>query len=110
MTHANAPLTPEGRRRLARLVVEEGWPVRRVAERFQVSPATVSRWVGRYRAGQPMEDRSCRPHHSPGRLARRTERRIIALRFNRRWGPPRIAWAWHAPLWGAFWPGTTCPA
>ena len=46
MTHANAPLTPEGRRRLAHLVVEEGWPVRRVAERFQVSSATVSRWVG----------------------------------------------------------------
>ena len=92
MTHANAPLPPEGRRRLARLVVEEGWPVRRVAERFQVSPATVSRWVGRYRAGQPMEDRSCRPHRSPGRLARRTERRIIALRFNRRWGPHRIAY------------------
>ena len=89
MTHANAPLTPEGRRRLARLVVEEGWPVRRAAERFQVSPATVSRWVGRYRAGQPMEDRSSRPHHSPGRLARRTERRIIALRLNHRWGPHR---------------------
>ena len=92
MTHANAPLTPEGHRRLARLVVEDGWPVRRVAERFQVSPATASRWVGRYRAGQPMEDRSCRPHHSPGRLARRTERRIIALRLNRRWGPHRIAY------------------
>lgn len=92
MTHANALLTPEGRRRLARLVVEDGWPVRRVAERFQVSPATVSRWVGRYRAGQPMEDRSSRPHHSPGRLARRTERRIIALRLNRRWGPHRIAY------------------
>ena len=29
MTHANAPLTPEGRRRLARLVVEEGWPTPR---------------------------------------------------------------------------------
>ena len=92
MTHANAPLTPEGRRRLARLVVEEGWPMRRAAERFQVSPATVSRWVGRYRAGQPLEDRSWSPHHSPGRLARRTERRIIALRFNRRWGPHRIAY------------------
>lgn len=92
MTHANAPLTPEGRRRLAHLVVEEGWPVRRAAERFQVSPATISRWVGRYRAGQPMEDRSSRPHHSPGRLARRTERRIIALRLNRRWGPHRIAY------------------
>ena len=92
MTHANAPLTPEGRRRLARLVVEESWPVRRVAERFQVSPATPIRWVGRYRAGQPMEDHSCRPHHSPGRLARRTERRIIALRLNRQWGPHRIAY------------------
>mgnify|MGYP000900912210 CR=1 FL=1 len=56
MTHANAPLPPEVRRRLARLVVEEGWPVRRAAERFQVSPATASRWVGRYRAGQ---DLSC---------------------------------------------------
>lgn len=88
MAHAYAPLTPEGRRRLAHLVVEEGWPVRRAAERFQVSPATASRWVGRYRAGQPMEDRSSRPHHSPGRLARRTERRIISLRFNRRWAPP----------------------
>ena len=106
MTHANAPLTPEGRRRLARLVVEEGWPVRRAAERFQVSPATVSRWVGRYQAGQPLEDRSWSPHHSPGRLARRTERRIIALRLKRRWGPHRIAttWAWRAPLWGASWP------
>ena len=61
MTHANAPLTPEGRRRLAHLVVDEGSPMRRVAERFQVSPATVSRWVGRHRASQPMEDRSCRP-------------------------------------------------
>ena len=43
MTHANAPLTPEGRRRLARLVVGDGWPVRRAAERFQVSLAPASR-------------------------------------------------------------------
>ena len=84
MTHANAPLPPEGRRRLARLVVEEGWPMRRAAERFQVSPATASRWMGRYRTGQPLEDRSWSPHRSPGRLARRTERHIIALRLNRR--------------------------
>lgn len=37
MTHPNAPLTPEGRRRLAVLVVEEGWPLRRAAECFQCS-------------------------------------------------------------------------
>ena len=37
MTHANAPLTPEGRRRLAVAVVEKHWTVQRAAERFQVS-------------------------------------------------------------------------
>ncbi|WP_155405186.1 helix-turn-helix domain-containing protein, partial [Propionibacterium freudenreichii] len=54
MTHANAPLTPEGRRRLAVLVVEQGWSLRRAAERFQCSPATVKRWADRYRAGLPV--------------------------------------------------------
>jgi len=40
MTHPNAPLTPEGRRRLAVLIVDEGWTRRRAAECFQCSPAT----------------------------------------------------------------------
>ena len=92
MTHPNAPLTPEGRRRLAILVVEEGWTQRRVAERFGCSPATVSRWTRRYRAGEPMTDRSSRPLRSPTRLGRRTERRIVALRVTRRWGPHRIGY------------------
>jgi len=92
MTHPNAPLTPEGRRRLAVLVVEEGWTQRRAAERFQCSPATVSRWTRRYRAGEPLTDRSSRPRHSPARLSRRTERRIVALRVTRRWGPHRIGY------------------
>ena len=95
MTHPNAPLTPEGRRRLAVLVVEEGWPLRRAAERFQCSAATAKRWADRYRAGQALTDRSSRPHTSPTRLARKRERRIIALRFNRRWGPHRIAYHLH---------------
>ena len=47
--HANAPLTPTGRLRLARRVVDDGWGERRAAERFQVSVTTVRRWVGRYR-------------------------------------------------------------
>ena len=58
MSHANAPLTPEGRRRLAAVIVDEGWPIRRAAERFQVSPATAHRWATRYRAGLPLTDRS----------------------------------------------------
>lgn len=92
MSHPNAPLTPEGRRRLASLVVDEGWTLRRAAERFQCSPATASRWSRRYRAGEPLIDRSSRPQHSPSRLSRRTERRIIALRVTRRWGPHRIGY------------------
>jgi len=50
VTHANAPLTPEGRLKRARLVVNDGWAHARVADRFQVSRATVSKWVARYRA------------------------------------------------------------
>jgi transposase InsO family protein len=93
MPHRNAPLTETGRLRLARCVVEEGWPLRRAAERFQVSPTTAGRWAGRYRrqgeAG--MADRSSRPHRSPRRTPTRTERRIVKVRVLRRWGPARIA-------------------
>lgn len=97
MTHANAPLTPEGRRRLASLIVDEGWAVRRAAERFQCSPATASRWARRYRAGLALVDRSSRPHHSPTKVVRRTERRIVALRFTRQWGPHRIGYHLGVP-------------
>jgi hypothetical protein len=93
MPHRNAPLTETGRLRLARCVVDDGWPLRRAAERFQVSVTTAQRWAGRYRrdgeAG--MADRSCRPHTSPRRTPTRTERRIIKVRVLRRWGPAHIA-------------------
>lgn len=91
MTHRNAPMTPEGRARMVALVLDHGWPQRRVAERFQVSPATVSRWVRRARADSGFEDRSSRPHRCARQLGKRRERRIIALRFTRQWGPHRIS-------------------
>ena len=94
MSHPNAFLAERGRLQLAKCVVDDGWPLRRAAERFQVSVPTAARWAGRYRefgeAG--MEDRSSRPLSSPGRTPQRTERRIIALRLNRLWGPARIAY------------------
>ena len=94
MSHANATLTPTGRLRLARCVVEEGWLPRRAAERFNVSVGTVRKWVSRYRqlgkAG--MVDRSSRPHTCPHQTPRRRERRVIGLRVSRRWGPARIAY------------------
>ncbi|WP_189787185.1 IS481 family transposase [Streptomyces capitiformicae] len=93
MPHRNAPLTETGRLRLARCVVEDGWPLRRAAERFQVSPTTARRWADRYRTlGEAgMADRSSCPHTSPRRTPGRTERRIINVRVLRRWGPARIA-------------------
>jgi transposase InsO family protein len=97
MTHANAPLTPLGRRRLAELIVLRGWTVRRAAERFQVSPATASKWATRYRAEEPMVDRCSRPRRSPARCPRRLERRIVNLRVTRRWGPHRIAFHLGVP-------------
>ena len=93
MPHRNAPLTETGRLRLARCVVDDGWPVRRAAERFQVSPTTAARWAARYRQSGPagMADLSSRPRYSPNQLPRRTERRIVGLRVRDRLGPARIA-------------------
>jgi transposase InsO family protein len=94
MVHRNAPLSELGRLRLACCVVDDGWPLRRAAERFQVSATTAARWAARYRqlgvAG--MADRSCRPHRSPRRTPTRLERRIIKVRVIRRWGPARIGY------------------
>ncbi|MDQ0768134.1 transposase [Pseudarthrobacter defluvii] len=92
MSHANALLTPKGRLRLAQCVVEDEWSLRRAAERFQVSVTTAARWAARYRAhGEAgMNDRSSRPVRSPQRTSVRRERRIIAVRVNRRWGPAKI--------------------
>ncbi len=93
VVHRNAPLSETGRLRLARCVVDDGWPLRRAAERFQVSHTTAARWAARYREHGPagMTDRSCRPHRSPNRTRQRTEKRIIGLRVSRRLGPARIA-------------------
>jgi transposase len=93
MPHRNAPLSETGRLRLARCVVEDGRPLRRAAERFQVSVTTAQRWAGRYRAhGEAgMADRSSRPRTSPRRTPTRTQRRIIKVLVSRRWGPARIA-------------------
>jgi transposase InsO family protein len=94
VSHANAKLAPRGRLELARCVVEQGWPLRRAAERFQVSASTAARWAGRYRQLGPagMADRSSRPHSSPRRTPTRIERRIIKVRLARRWGPARIGY------------------
>ena len=86
-THANAALTPRHRLKVASLVVEEGWPISEVAARFQVSWPTVKRWVNRYLAGEPMQDRSSRPRTSPNKTNKATAKRCVSLRTRLREGP-----------------------
>jgi hypothetical protein len=47
-THANAAWTPRARLRLARLVVDHGWPPARAAERYDVSWRTAKKWADRW--------------------------------------------------------------
>jgi transposase-like protein len=91
--HPNAPLTPEGRRRMVSLVLDGGWTIEATAERFQVDAKTVRKWRDRFvtegEAG--LFDRSSRPKYSPNRTAARLRRRVLHLRRTRRWGADRIA-------------------
>jgi transposase InsO family protein len=93
VVHRNAPLTETGRLRLARCIVDHGWPVARAAERFQVARTTAMKWSDRYRrlGSAGMTDRSSRPHRSPRRTPRPIVRRIVHLRWKQRLGPVAIA-------------------
>ena len=93
MSHANAALTPRARLRLAKLVVEERWPVAVAARMFMVSPVTARKWAARYRAegSAGMTDRSSRPHSMPTKTPPATVKRIVQLRWRRRLGPAQIA-------------------
>ena len=90
-THKNAPFTPEGRMRMVNAVLE-GQSVPAVALAFRVTPKTVRKWVWRFKDGQGLADASCRPRHSPTRIAKGTAQRIVSLR-RRRWTMERIAQA-----------------
>ncbi len=91
--HPNAPLTPEGRRRMVACVLEQGWSVAATAERFQVDPKTVRKWRDRFltEGDSGLRDRPSRPHRSPNRTPRRVQQRVVHLRRTRRWGAAHIA-------------------
>ncbi len=90
--HPNAPLTPEGRRRMVACVVDQGWTVEATAERFQVDAKTVRKWRDRFLAegDSGLRDRSSRPRRSPNRTPKRLRRRVLHLRRKRRWGADHI--------------------
>jgi transposase InsO family protein len=92
MAHANAALTPKHRLRLARLVVEEGWPPSRAAEFFNVSWRTAAKWAQRYReeGAAGMGDRSSARHTQHAKTPAPVVRKIVHLRWKRRLGPVQI--------------------
>ena len=92
MSHRNAALSPVGRLKLARLIVDDGWPIARAAERFQVSWPTAKRWADRYRqlGAAGMADRSSRPHRQPNRTSQPLIRKVVHMRWKHKLGPVAI--------------------
>jgi transposase InsO family protein len=78
--HANAKTCPNSRELLAGRVLNEGWSHQRAARAAGVSTRTVAKWVARYRAGQPMTDRSSAPRRVPSRTPKQTVEAIEILR------------------------------
>jgi len=99
MSHANAALTPIQRLRVARLIVDEGWPVAHAAAFFHVAWPTAKRWSDRYRVmgAAGMQDRSSRPYRSPNRTSPELVRKIVHLRWKQRLGPVGIAGRLNLP-------------
>jgi transposase InsO family protein len=90
--HRNAPLTPEGRRRLCELI-QDGWTVAAAAESMRVSRQTAHKWWRRYQleghAG--LLDRSSRPRRCPAKTPATVERRVVELRRKHQLGSARLA-------------------
>jgi transposase InsO family protein len=99
MQHANAPLTPNGRLRMVRLVVEEGFTFEAAAAASNVAKSTVHVWVTRWRAASDedratlacLEDRPSRPHTCPNQVPAGEAERICERRRRTGWSPRRLA-------------------
>jgi transposase InsO family protein len=78
--HANAKTCPNSRELLARRVIKERWSYQRAARAAGISTRTVAKWVARYRAGEPMDDRSSAPERVPSRTPKQAIDAIEKLR------------------------------
>jgi transposase len=91
VTHANAPLNVEGRRRLVERCRSR--PIAHVAAEAGVSRACLSKWKSRCdtygEAG--LQDHSSAPHFSPSQTTPEIVERIERLRRDNKWSARRIA-------------------
>jgi transposase InsO family protein len=99
MQHANAPLTPNGRLRLVRLVVEDGLTFEAAAAASNVARSTCWEWVKRWRQASDEDrrslaclgDRPSRPRTSPNQVPADEAARICERRERTGWSPRRLA-------------------
>ena len=90
--HANARLSPIGRRLLVDRIERDGWTVRRAAQSAGISERTARKWLARFRAEGPvgLHDRSSAPRTVANRTDERTVAAIVALR-RLRFSAPELA-------------------
>lgn len=91
-THPNAPLTPEGRRRLCERI-DTGRPIAHVAAEGGISRATLSGWYKRWLlyGEEGLQDRSSRPESSPNSTPEDIVDMVLQIRVHEKWGPARIS-------------------
>lgn len=89
--HANAALSRRQRERLVSLV-GTGTTIIAAALVVGCSRQTASKWVGRWRRGEGLADRSSRPHCSPRRTSSAVERAVLHARRELREGPHLLGW------------------
>jgi transposase InsO family protein len=84
-THKNARLTPKGREEMVRSVVDGRLDTAAAARRFNTTPKTVAKWVGRFKAESVdgLRDRSSRPLSLPSQIPLATCDAVEALRRQR---------------------------
>lgn len=90
MTHKNAPLTVEGRRRLIERCRTR--PIAHVAAEMGISRACASKWVNRWRRHGEfgLLDRSSTPQHSPTATPAAVVAQIETWRRENKWSGQRI--------------------
>ena len=91
MSHRNAPLTPEGRRRLGERV-DGGRPICHVAAEAGIARKTLGFWHARWReeGEDGLQDRCSAPHASPNQTPPEVEERVCALRREHKVGPVQL--------------------
>jgi hypothetical protein len=89
--HSNAPLTPEGRRRLCERV-DAGIAICHIAAEAGIARQTLGKWYERWviEGDQGLVDPSSRPECSPNQTAVYIEDRVEALRRERKLGPVQL--------------------